>query len=370
MLNSLDKAHYDNAKVDLIISIDKNDNELVYELADNYEWKYGEKIILKQQENLGLREHILRCGDIALNYDAIIMLEDDLVVSQSFYRYATQSVKFYSKESNIAGISLYSYRIAETVNRPFIPVQDDSDIYFMKVPSSWGQIWTSEQWLSFRAWYNENANKNQQLENLIPPNVISWPESSWKKYFYMYLAVTNKYFVYPRVGLSTNMGDIGTHFSEKTPNYQCVLMGDFNRDFIFKHLQQSASIYDGFYENERLIEFFKALNNVSINYYGCKNELDANYLITTKKLHYKIIKSWSLSLIPYELNIYNDIRGKDLFMYDLTKGNKNDKKTSAINMSVLKYDFPGLTKKKALYIALNEYNITLKQKLGKLFSKS
>ena len=98
--------------------------------------------------------------------------------------------------------------------------------------------------------------------------------------------------------------------------------------------------------------------------------MNTKYLITTKKLHYKIIKSWSLSLIPYELNIYNDIFGQDLFMYDLTQENKNDKKKSAINLSVLKYDFPGLTKKKALYIALNEYNKAVKRKLIKFFSRS
>ena len=50
--------------------------------------------------------------------------------------------------------------------------------------------------------------------------------------------------------------------------------------------------------------------------------------------------------------------------------NKNDKNKSAINLSVLKYDFPGLTKKEALYIALNEYNKAVKRKLIKFFSRS
>ena len=124
------------------------------------------------------------------------------------------------------------------------------------------------------------------------------------------------------------------------------------------------------YENESLIEYFNMFNKVSINYYGCKNDVNTKYLITTKKLHYKIIKSWSLSLIPYELNIYNDLFGEDLFMYDLNQEDKKNMKKSANNLSVLKYEFPGITKKNALYIALNEYNNAIKRKLIKIFSRS
>lgn len=356
--------------MDLIISIDKNDNELVYELADKYVWEFGRKIIIKQQKQLGLREHILNCGDLTLNNDAIIMLEDDLIVSKSFYRYAIQSVNFYSSDPNIAGISLYSYRLAETVNRPFIPLQDDSDIYFMKVPSSWGQIWTKEQWLRFRDWYNEKEYSKVDFKDKVPTNVLNWPESSWKKYFYMYLVLNNKYIIYPRIGLSTNMGEVGTHFVEKTNIYQSILMGEFNRNYIFKDLDKSNAIYDAFYENEYLVKYFKMQHLISIDYYGSKKNVETRYLITTKNLDYKIINSWGLALFPYELNIFNEIYGENIFMYDLTQQNKNNMKKAVNNLMVLKYELPGLTKKNALYIALNEYKNTVKQKLIGHFSKS
>src|SRR5690625_1023767 len=145
LLNSLDQANYDEDNVDLIISIDKTNNSSVYQIAEKFEWRYGSKIIIKREENLGLRKHVLTCGDLVLKYDGLIMLEDDLVVSPAFYQFATEATLFYNNDSNIAGISLYTYRISEFSNlRTFIPMQDDSDIFYMKVPSSWGQLWTKK----------------------------------------------------------------------------------------------------------------------------------------------------------------------------------------------------------------------------------
>jgi len=41
--------------------------------------------------------------------------------------------------------------------------------------------------------------------------VNAWPPSSWLKSFSKYLAAENKYFVYPRISLTSNYGDTGIH---------------------------------------------------------------------------------------------------------------------------------------------------------------
>ena len=73
-------------KITLYISIDrdKNDskeNKEVVECARNFKWKFGEKVVNFRNENMGLRKHILSCGDLTRKYENIIVLEDDLVVS-------------------------------------------------------------------------------------------------------------------------------------------------------------------------------------------------------------------------------------------------------------------------------------------------
>lgn len=367
LLYSLKQAHYDENKVDLIICIDKSENELVYEVAANFEWPFGEKKVLQQHQNLGLKEHVLKCGDHAFEAEAIIMLEDDLVVSKSFYRYAMQSVNYYIEDDNIAGISLYSYRLSESVNRPFIPLQDDCDVYFMQVPSSWGQIWTKRQWAQFREWYDKKQIQEVEFKNRVPSNVHAWPKTSWKKFFYYYIIEMNKYIVYPRVGLSTNMGEIGTHFKVPYRDYQAILMGEFNRDYLFKNVKDSIAVYDAFFENEPIAKEFNYDDPIIVDYYGKKTS-KSRYIITTKRLDYRVVASWSLSLTPYELNIYYNVAGDELFLYDLTQPKKNTNIKKSTNM--FNYDYPGLSKERAIYIAYNVYKNAIKRKLYKLFYRT
>ena len=83
--DSLLQAEYPQG-AELIISIDRGDNRQVLEYADSLSWPFGEKRVIYRPENLGLKRHILCCGDLTQDYDGIILLEDDLVVSPDFYR--------------------------------------------------------------------------------------------------------------------------------------------------------------------------------------------------------------------------------------------------------------------------------------------
>lgn len=370
ILQSIDAAHFDYKKVDLIISIDKGDNNRVYDIAEEFNWQYGDKIVIKHEKNLGLKEHVLSCGDLTKDYDAIIMLEDDLVVSKSFYRYATQSVDYYKNDKGVGGISLYTYGISEFSNfRTFIPMQDDSDIFFMNVPSSWGQIWTKSQWDLFRDWYNKKEYQKNNYKGVIPQVVMNWGEASWKKYFFMYIAEKKKYIVYPRVGLSTNMSDIGTHRMITCTDHQSILMGNFNRKYIFKSLDDSECVYDSFFENVNLSHMINLSDEITIDYYGLKTfPYITRYLLSTRNLNYKIKQSWSLALKPYELNILYDLEGNDIFLYDL-KSRGKDIENNKLNSNIIKYDLPGLTKEKALQIVKIEYKAAVKRKIRSFLNK-
>jgi len=119
LLYSIDKAYYDE-KVDLIISIDNSGANVVEQFAEKFNWAFGEKIIKVSDVRLGLRNHILKCGNYLneFGYDAIIILEDDLFVSPGFFNYAKQAVDFYKGDQNIAGISLYQHSWNVNADRP------------------------------------------------------------------------------------------------------------------------------------------------------------------------------------------------------------------------------------------------------------
>jgi hypothetical protein len=210
ILTSLSNANYNNFDVPLVISIDKSDNYKVRDIADKFILRHGDKIVNIQPNRLGLRNHIITCGNLSLKYGAIIVLEDDIYVSPNFYSYAKESINKYKNDENIAGISLYSHLWNVNCSRPFIPADDGKDAYFMQRAQSWGQVWTDTMWKGFLEWYGNNSGEIK-YENDIPENVTRWPDSSWLKYYIRYIVKTNRYFVYPRVSLTTNFVDKGQH---------------------------------------------------------------------------------------------------------------------------------------------------------------
>ena len=107
LLNSLLCAKYPNNDIPLVISIDCSGDQSLYNYVREFKWPYGNKYVNIQEVRLGLKNHIYQCGDLTKYFKAIILLEDDLVVSPVFYSYVLQSLNVYSEEPRIAEISLY-----------------------------------------------------------------------------------------------------------------------------------------------------------------------------------------------------------------------------------------------------------------------
>ncbi len=138
LLSFLSTAIYNSSDVNLIISIDYQASELhndVVKIARDFNWKYGFKKIIEQKKNLGLKAHILSCGDLSEEYGAVIVLEDDLIVSPFFYDYALQSLEVYKEDLNIAGISLYTFEWSQVADRSFLPAPSGSEVFFFKMPN-------------------------------------------------------------------------------------------------------------------------------------------------------------------------------------------------------------------------------------------
>lgn len=305
LLGSVANANYKGyANIQLIISIDHSGQNECKVIADEFEWKNGSKTVIAHAQNLGLKKHILSCGDYTAQYDAVIVLEDDLFVSPVFYDYAQQAYAFYKSDEQVAGIALYHNTFNEVAYCPFEPLHDGFDNYFMQVPCSWGQLWTSEQWIGFNHYLQ--AETNAITVDLLPASVLAWPDtSSWKKIFYSYLLQTGKYIVYPRVGLSTNFGDAGQHLTTQQNNFQTTLLLS-DKIFRFSTLDESLSVYDGFFELDGRIynQLFATNLSVSFDLNGSKplSSIKTTYLISSKQCE-DASKRFAVSFYPYENNI-------------------------------------------------------------------
>lgn len=315
VLSSLEKAYYDET-VTLIISIDKSETTVVEEYADQYKWEHGELRVIKHEQNLGLRKHILSAGDHLKEFDAIVVLEDDIYVAPSFYSYAKQCVEKYHDNPKIAGISLYNFPLNYQCKLPFMQTHTDSDVFLLKSAVSWGQVWMRDQWFAFKEWYAKHDEEFDILPHL-PSCICLWPRSSWLKYHIKYCIETDKYFVYPYVSLSTCFGDVGAHAKHKDTQAQSIMY--YGKEKVFK--LTPTVYYDGFFEPEAIYEHL-GLNKkqLCVDFYGeKKNRENRRYWLTQQSLPYEIVKSYSLDFKPWEQNILHDNYGTEVFLYDTSR---------------------------------------------------
>lgn len=309
LLESLSRAHYPaDVEAPLVISIDHAPHADTRRLAEQFDWPHGEKRIIAHQANLGLRAHVLSCGDLALEYGAVAIFEDDLLAAPYFYDWVRRAAEFYADEPKVGGIGLYSYKLNEFNNLNFVPLSDGSDVHFLQVAASWGQAWTADQWRAFRAWYDEHKSEPiSQAEDGVPEQLEAWKESSWKKYFIKYLTVTDRFFVYPNVALSTNTAKPGTHTKRPVNLYQVPLdMGP--RNWSLRRLDESAALYDVFYElrPEALQRLCPWLGGIEfdVDLMGLKpgSVLTRPHLVSTRECS-RPQRQWALEMIPIEANI-------------------------------------------------------------------
>lgn len=358
LLTSLNNAYYDSNDVKLIISIDhskkENDesNALTLSVAKSFDWQHGEKEIKYREKNMGLRPHVIACGNLTEEYGSIIMLEDDIYVSPMFYKYACAALDFCQDKEYVAGVSLYNHRLNFQTRDLFYPIEDGFDNWYFKFPQSWGQAWTSSQWQGFKNWYDQNVNLSLQ-DNSMPASVLAWPETSWMKYFLRYMLSSNKFFFYPKCSYTTNSCDVGTNSADNYTDisYQVPFYNYLGRPFYFSDICQSGSVYDQFFENINLYKTLGILHNeLTVDLFGHKLVPEKGFLLSIKHLDFKIIKSFGCCQRPLDMNIINDIPGDNFYLYDLSQKAANKFKTSP--KLPISYNYKGLDRHSQIRIIL------------------
>lgn len=349
LLSTIIDAEYEGDKVDLIVSIDKGkkQNEII-KVAESIDWLHGEKIIRPFLERQGLRNHILQCGDLTEKYDAVVVLEDDLNVSKYYYSYVKQTLKFYKENSKIAGISLYKHQTHPGVYRPFEPVNNGYDVYMQQFAMSWGQCWSKEMWQGFRKWYKNNENSNLSEDNILPQYISNWNKQSWLKYYMRYIVENDKYFVYPYYSLSTNASDAGEHCRIPNNDFQ-VSMEQGSIKYRLPTFADSIK-YDVYFERMNLDVFKDLKGEVILDLYGNRNNYkNADYVVSTAQLPFKVIKTLQLKYRPIEMNCVLPTNGNGIYVYDLHSKQKIPKSNEDV---VTRYDVRAIHWKKLLHLGI------------------
>ena len=367
LLSSLEKAYYPLTDITLIISLDFHEEmqNKILMLVNEFSWKYGEKKIISYREKQGLRQHILKCGDLSEKYGAVLILEDDLYVAPDFYNFLYQAVNYYSQEDKVAGIGLYSHEWNGYANVPFIKRRGMSSVFAGQFSITWGQCWTKNSWKKFKQWYD--VNKEYEYNFYIPERINRWSQQSWGKFFASYIQKNNLFYIIPNEALSTNFSEEGEHNKMENTVYQVALQQGIKKNYNFHELNLLYK-YDMFFEpilEGKIEDIPVELIDIDLNRTK-KKRLEKRYILTTKKENFKIIKSYSLNLRPIELNILENLEGKGIYLYDKAMIKRN---SDINNFRKLSYDIRGYNFIQLFLMGLKNLKEVLKIKI-KIYLKN
>ncbi|MDE6566760.1 MAG: glycosyltransferase family 2 protein [Lachnospiraceae bacterium] len=367
LLDALENAYYED-EVLLVISIDYGGDDKVTELAREFVWTHGEKLVKTYSGNLGLRKHIIQCADLSMEYGAAIIFEDDIIPSPYFYKYVKQAVNFYKDDERVFAVSLYSQVWNGYSNRVFVPLKNEYDAFISQIECSWGECFIGERWKEFKEWYRQKE-ENLPYDYNVPHAVYEW-ENSRSKYLLYYIVEKGKYYLTPYDSLSTNFHSVGVHVSRASSSFQVPLFyGD--KEFNFPQFENALK-YDAFFESVDLKSRLEKEHpgcKICIDYYGLHRDYASYDLcFSSADLPYRIVKSYGLELRPPELNYYYDVKGEDLFLYDISVSEKH-KRRRQHHYNMLHYDVKDLQWVDSLFYTLYEWWLKLKKSLWKISCK-
>lgn len=318
LFDSVKNANYKELKTDLIISLDYCDKQNEQKnYFENMLWCHGKKIIRTFEKRQGLKKHILQCGEYTKEYDAVIVLEDDLIVSRDYFIYAYEAINRYKENELVAGISLYTHKTNPGNGRFFEPEYNGYDTFFMQYAQSWGQCWTKKMWLKFIQWYTEHSGM-LEADGTVPKYILHWNDCSWLKYFIKYTVDTNRFFIYPYYSLTTNNSEKGEHNTNSSSSFQVAMQNGIERSFLFPDLENGIK-YDVFFERIFDEKYMQELPGEKIiDLYGLKYDFSkGDILITTRVFSYRLLKEIALKYRPHEINCIKYSEGKGIYVYDL-----------------------------------------------------
>ena len=159
LLRSLKRVKFACKAVDLAIYIDKLPNEAhctkTVTLVNQFSWQHGSKSVILQENNVGLSENWFSVRPCK-KYDYIMILEDDLEVSSSFYTllsFLHLHTRFSSP--SLSGFCMHpsDWEVPVSLNcSARSTVASGMVFYESPEPCNWAPLWRETSWYEFLAW--------------------------------------------------------------------------------------------------------------------------------------------------------------------------------------------------------------------------
>lgn len=185
--------------------------------------------LIDRAKNLGLSQSVLSgVTSVISQSQQAIVLEDDIVVSPTFYDIMNRLLEAYKNDLDVSSISGYMYPVQ-------LP-QSCDDFFLLKRASSWGWAtwrdrwekvdWDVKDYDQFIESRDLQRNFNEGGEDLTPM-LIKWKKGlndSWAVRWCYHHFKTSTYGIFPKTSIVSNIGHDGSGTHSKNSNrYNQVL---------------------------------------------------------------------------------------------------------------------------------------------------
>ena len=183
--------------------------------------------IIENNSNIGLSKSIIKGVSYVLKrHKNIIVLEDDLILSNNFLEYMTVSIKEYVDNKKVFSISSHMYNSKE--------IHSMKKFFFLKSINSWGWATWDDRWSEFTEFLKKNDKVNLSkkeiysfnLENSYPfykilRKTLKEKVDSWAIKWYLFVFLRKGLSLYPYQTLVLNKGfdGSGTNTILKSKNH-------------------------------------------------------------------------------------------------------------------------------------------------------
>ena len=197
----------------------------------------GQVHLIESDINKGLAASIISgVGELLKRFENVIVLEDDLIVSENFLAFMNLALTLYKQNKEVMHISGHSFPIFNKCN----------GIYFLRYVSPWGWATWADRWVYFEDnaenlykkllskktnWTDFNSGYGNEFRIQLLSN-ISKVQNTWAVKWHASVYVNNGLVLFPKFSLVRNTGfdGMGTHnnsISEILLNQPIAISNDF-----------------------------------------------------------------------------------------------------------------------------------------------
>lgn len=336
LLSSL-KNIKDFEQVDILIFQDAPLDAKIQEIIVNFIKIFPNAKYIPRDQNYGLKRNILLGLEYcSKHYNKVIVLEDDLLVSQNLLN-SLDIDENYLQENSIAQVSLYAWTINDNTGTSFYPVHFGYDAYFTKIPVSWGFWMTSKMIDDFLCFYEKNQTIDDTILSQLPAQCRVWVGKSWKLHLWAFIISKQQYVLNFVSGYCT-VSAIEGGSNQSVSN---IFATELNRNDVTKGIiLPSFSPIDWFYDqwfevDGHLFRERSGLDNdVVINLYNSKPHHILNNNDVVSPINYEIQAQaeYGGHTIPHEMSLIESIDTYDKSSFYLSKF--NSKKHNILKLNV------------------------------------